>query len=92
MYEEKEFVESCVDQGISRKKAEKAWCHLRDMKKYISENWQSFQEMKYMTTQEKLRLRNSAAEQGIEMTPDELGNLMDMVISVQDGMEEWKAG
>lgn len=90
MNEKKDFVESCVVRGVVRKKAEKAWIHFKDLKDDISNNWQLFKEMKYMSCQEKLILRNYAAEQGIEMTPDELNDLIEIIISLQDGMEEWK--
>jgi len=45
-----------------------------------------------MSIKEKLRLREKAAEAGIEYTPAELDGLCDIVIHVMDSMhEEWKS-
>lgn len=90
MTERHYFIETCLEQGMSYQKAEKAWEKFSDLRKHISNNWDRIKNMRYLELSERLALRTQAAEQGVEMTPYEVNGLIDIITMVQDGMDEWK--
>ena len=89
--DKKIFLEVCHDYDIPLENAERAWEKLEFLKEYIKKYWSRCKDMQFYSTEERLKLRTSAAEAGMEITPSDLDRLIDILGTVQDGINEWEA-
>lgn len=82
-----DFVQVCLSRGISAEKAQEAWEKVRKLKKRIRNNWDLIEQLREKDENERLMLRMVAAETGVEYTPSEIDQLIDVIGIVQDQME-----
>lgn len=85
------FLEVCQEHDIPLQNAERAWEKLNFLKMYIRKYWDKCKDMQFYSSEEKLKLREEAAEHGMEITPNELNKLIDILGMVQDGINEWES-
>lgn len=82
-----DFIQVCLSHGIPEENAQEAWTRLSNLKGKIRKNWDLIEQMRERDPTERLTLRKVAAEMGIEYTPSEVDNLIDVIGIIQDQME-----
>lgn len=83
-----QFIQTCLSHGIPIENAEKAWKKLKSLKTKISTHWDHFEQLREKEPAERLKLREVAAERGIEWTPAEVDDLIEIIGIIQDQMNE----
>lgn len=73
---------------MKKKEVKKIYKALRKLGKRIRKHWNHAKYMQYMSEDEKLSLRIQISEQGTELTPEELDDLIEIITLVQDTMDE----
>jgi len=88
--DKKIFLEACQEHNIPVDNAERAWEKLAFLKQYIRKHWNKCKDMQHYSKKERLKLRENAAEIGMEITPNDLDRLIEILGRVQDGINEWE--
>ena len=82
-----DFIQVCLSYGISEENAQEAWKKIENLQKKIRNNWNLIEQMRDRNPSERLSLRKIAAEAGIEYTPSEVDDLINVIGLIQDQME-----
>lgn len=83
----KDFLIRCGELGIPLNNAIQAWDKLQNLERHITKNWKLFEIMQKYSKNEKLKLREYAAEQGFEYTPAELDELIEIIGIIQENIK-----
>lgn len=81
------FISRCIAQGISLTNAEKAWNKVISIEKHIQANTKLYSDMQHYSREERLKLREAAAEVGYEFTPNEVDDAIRAIGIIQKNVE-----
>jgi hypothetical protein len=79
-----EWFEACLENDASVEIAEESWPHIEEMQKAIMKNMASYQMVAEATPEERLAIRQQAAEDGYEFTPSEVDHIADMIGGIME--------